>query len=116
MKLIKANFITVNTYTKGLIPTTGKQGYTLTSSVQTLASVLPFKVSRVPDFQVDLVRTKDHWIVISKVQINSDQSNIVQWKGQWFSVVSSEDTAFVGAGVGYYKSVIKLGVDQAYGV
>ncbi len=107
----------MSTYTVGGVDRNGLQAYTKISDANVLVSIFPFRQSRVPDYQIDTIRIKDHWVVYSNTELRSDQSQIVLWQGKYYSIVYDENTvALSGAGIGYYKAVLHLGVDEPYGV
>ncbi len=115
MRLIKPKNLIVSRYEK-TFTVDGLQTYEKIDERTILVSVFPFRISRVPDFQVDLARVKDHWVVYSNEEIPSDQGAICELFEKYYSVVYNENTKYLGNGVGYYKSVLKLGVPPEYGV
>lgn len=114
MKLLKPKYVTLKTYVKSFDKNTGKQGYGTPTTRQILVSVLPFSISMVPDFQIDLARMKDHLILMGKDEISSDQSTTVTVNGKDYSVLSSNDTKAYDPRMGYFKTILKLRIDKAY--
>lgn len=115
MRLVKARYITLLNYAVN-DDVRGYQGYTLINQVQMLASVMRYKASMSPDFQVDLARIKDHLMLYSNQEIKTDQSVIVRVNGLYYLPIYNEDTKFLDPRDGYFKTIVKLNVDEGYGV
>lgn len=115
MRLLKARYVTLYnfTLTKNL---NGTQSYVSTGNVQVIATVMPYKIALVPDFQIDVARIKDHWILYTNKQIKSDQTVVVKIGERYFLPVYSEDTKFLDKRDGYFKTIVKINVDQGYGL
>ena len=115
MRLLKAKNITVLTFSKTK-DVNGRQDYTQTATSQMQVSIHPMKPSMASDYQIDLARIRDFLVLYSNEILPSDQSTVVQINGRYYTVYSSEDNKFLDARTGYYKTIVKLNVDPAYGL
>jgi len=116
MRLIKSQSVLVYTFAVSEEPGTGRQNYKLLATRQVLASIHPYTVRKMVDFQVDWARIKDHLLIYTNELILTDQSEVVKVQGNFYLPTEYDDTNYTDPRDGYFKTILKLNIDPAYGL